>query len=172
MWKYVIQDLAGTVKYMPYGILIGCLGYFILNLVRKKQGNTRVKSQSVAELVFWVYVAIMLVITFLSREGGSTAGIDLKIGSSLGINARNDAYVIENVLLFFPYGLLLGMLWKSRRGLWKCMCVGFFTSFGIECLQYISGRGVFQTDDLITNTVGAVLGYLVFWVFTWFCKEK
>ncbi len=161
MWKYLIQDLLGTVKYAPYGILIGCLLYCLLLVVRKKNKVENKKCFSFVEMLFWIYVAIIVVITFLSREGGS-GGMDLRIGSSLSINARNDAYAIENILLFIPYGFLLGVVWKSERRLINYLCAGFLTSFGIELLQLVSGRGVFQTDDLITNTIGAMVGYIVF----------
>lgn len=162
MWKYVMQDLAGTVQYMPYGILIGGFLFVLLSMLRRKNRNE--KKMSVMEMLFWIYLAIILVITFFSREGGSTGGVDLRIGSSLGINERNDAYAVENILLFLPYGFLLGIIWKCRKGFLKCTGVGFLTSFAIECLQYISGRGVFQTDDLITNTVGVMVGYLLFYL--------
>ena len=160
MWKYVVQDLFGTLKYAPYGILIGSLLYCLLMIVRKKKGDSNKQGNSVVEMIFWVYVAVMVVITFLSREGGSTKGIDLRIGSSLGINARNDAYAVENILLFLPYGFLWGLM--RKKGLWNALAVGFLTSLGIEFLQLFSGRGVFQTDDMITNTLGALLGYILY----------
>ncbi len=160
MWKYVVQDLLGTLKYAPYGILIGSLLYCLLMIVRKKKGDSDKQGNSVVEMIFWVYVAVMVVITFLSREGGSTKGIDLRIGSSLGINARNDAYAVENILLFLPYGFLWGLM--RKKGLWNALAVGFLTSLGIEFLQLFSGRGVFQTDDMITNTLGALLGYILY----------
>ena len=163
MWKFVIQDLTATLQYIPYGLLVGGLLCFLLQVVRKKKAADM--KISVVEVIFWMYIALLMVITFLSREGGSTGKVDLRIGSSLGINARNDAYVIENILLFLPYGFLLGMLCSNKCCFLKSAGIGFLTSLGIECLQYVSGRGVFQTDDLITNTMGAMLGYLVFYVF-------
>ena len=162
MWKYVVQDLLGTLKYAPYGILIGSLLYCLLMIVRKKKGDSDKQGNSVVEMIFWVYVAVMVVITFLSREGGSTKGIDLSIGSSLGINARNDAYAVENILLFLPYGFLWGLMRRRKKGLWNALAVGFLTSLGIEFLQLFSGRGVFQSDDMITNTLGALLGYILY----------
>lgn len=162
MWKYVVQDLLGTLKYAPYGILIGSLLYCLLMIVRKKKGDSNKQGNSVVEMIFWVYVAVIVVITFLSREGGSTKGIDLRIGSSLGINARNDAYAVENILLFLPYGFLWGLMRRRKKGLWNALAVGFLTSLGIEFLQLFSGRGVFQTDDMITNTLGAVVGYILY----------
>ena len=36
------------------------------------------------------------------------------------------------------------------------------TSFGVETIQLITGRGYFQVDDILTNVLGAVVGYLLF----------
>ena len=37
-------------------------------------------------------------------------------------------------------------------------------SIGIEMAQYITGRGYSQLDDIVTNTAGAVIGYLLFFI--------
>lgn len=161
MWKYVVQDLLGALKYAPYGILIGGLLYFILLRFQKRKDDSKKAGFSFVYMIFLIYMAIMVVITFLSREGGGSARIDLQIGSSLGINSRNDAYIAENILLFVPYGFLLKIVWKKESRFWMHLGLGFLTSFGIECLQLVSGRGIFQIDDIITNTLGAVLGYFL-----------
>ena len=94
MWKYVIRDLAGAAHYIPYGILVGGLLYVLLHIVRKTKGTYVEEKVSIVRMIFLMYVALLMVITFLSREGGSSGGMDLRIGSSLGINDRNDAYAI------------------------------------------------------------------------------
>ena len=58
--------------------------------------------------MIWLAVAILLVITYFSRESGSRTGMmDLELFSTWGINDRNNAFVVENVLLFIPYGFVL-----------------------------------------------------------------
>lgn len=162
MLKYLKRDLLGMVKYAPYGILMGCSLYLLIVIwgSKKRQGK---QSFSWSGLLFWVYAATMLVITFWSRESGSVR-MDLQIGSSLGINVRNDAYIVENVLLFVPFGFLLGLAWLRQKAFGVHLMFGFLTSLGIESLQLISGRGIFQIDDIITNTAGSALGYALFWV--------
>ena len=49
---------------------------------------------------------MLLFITFLSREPGSRDGIDWMPFSTLGSGPRGDAFVLENVLLFVPFGVL------------------------------------------------------------------
>jgi glycopeptide antibiotics resistance protein len=42
--------------------------------------------------------------------------------------------------------------------------------------QYITKRGFFQVDDIVTNTLGSLIGFLVFtmlyWVFQTIKKSK
>lgn len=161
MTKYLIQDLVSILKYASYGIIIGCVVYLLYCVCVCKRKRSQRKF-ALGEFLLCIYVAIMLTITFFSRESGGDKRIYLEIGSSWGINARNNAYVVENVLLFIPYGFLLPMAWKKSKGWWKTLLLGFLTSLSIEFLQLVSGRGVFQTDDIITNTMGAIAGYLFF----------
>ena len=37
--------------------------------------------------------------------------------------------------------------------------VAFLFSVSIETLQYITGRGITEVDDVINNTLGGVLGW-------------
>ena len=56
------------------------------------------------------------------------------------------------------------MLFRSR-GFWCCTFIGALTSLTVECLQLITQRGYFQIDDILTNTLGSVIGWLVFRMF-------
>ena len=88
--------------------------------------------------------------------------MDLELFSTWGINDRNNAYVIENVLLFIPYGFLCGWNFIGARNLFRCAALGAVTSFGIEWMQLMTGRGYFQIDDILTNILGTVIGWIIF----------
>ncbi len=70
--------------------------------------------------------------------------------------------VFGNVLLFLPFGFLLPTLFGRVRGLAKTTLTGFFFSLLVEVLQLISRLGCFDVDDLILNTMGAMVGFLLF----------
>ena len=74
---------------------------------------------------------------------------------------------IFNIALFVPLGFLLPLLWEPFRSQNKILLTGFFCSFVIEFLQMFCSR-VTDVDDLLTNTIGAVLGY---WLFL-FAEQK
>lgn len=164
MLKYIYQDLLSVVKYLPGGVAMGAVFsaafFWAAKKVRKGRGKERVAMLPAAS--FWIYVSVMLIITFFSRESGSRQGMDLELFSTWGINERNNAYVVENVLLFIPYGFISPWAFQALRRILRCGVFGFLTSLGIELLQLATQRGYFQIDDILTNTLGTVIGYLLF----------
>lgn len=65
-----------------------------------------------------------------------------------------------NVLLYVPLGLLLPWVWKTSD--WRRVtAAGLAASLVTELVQPVVGRS-FDVDDLIANTLGALIGYLLF----------
>lgn len=180
MMKYVYRDLLAVLKYLPWGLVTGGAAGLLLVWLLGDRGDCRSagrtgtdspdsgqpaagrRGRKAAVIVFCIYVALMLMITFLSRESGSRIGVDLELLSTWGINDRNNAYVVENVLLFIPYGLISCWAFLKIRRLFACMALGAATSLGIELLQLATGRGYFQIDDILTNILGTLIGFLLF----------
>ena len=65
-----------------------------------------------------------------------------------------------NVLMFVPLGLALPLLWKPFAAWWRTALFGFFGSLFIEILQIFTHRAT-DVNDLLTNTLGCILGYLL-----------
>lgn len=166
MIKYLLKDLWSTIQYLPYVVLAGIMIGMVALLVQSARKQRGLETEALMiKILFFTYLAVLLIITFLSRESNGDLRIDLQIGSSLGINSRNDAYVIENILLFIPYGFLWTMLRNRSKGFISSFIIGLLTSWAIECLQLVSGRGIFQIDDMITNTLGCVIGFVIYQCF-------
>ena len=68
---------------------------------------------------------------------------------------------ILNIILFIPLGIMLPLLWKKYDTLRETLFFGFLMSLAIELLQILTYRAT-DINDLIANTIGAVLGYFVF----------
>ena len=66
---------------------------------------------------------------------------------------------ILNILLFVPLGMMMPILWNSFRIQKNALLFGFGTSLAIELLQMLTFRAT-DVNDLITNTLGAYLGFL------------
>lgn len=163
IWKYVIKDLGEAMQYLPYGIMAGAVMGLILNGMNARRERKGKEAFPMAGLMaFSLYLMIILVITFFSREDGSRIGMDLELFSTWGINTRNNAFVVENVLLFIPYGFACPWAFPWLRGFFRNTFAAFLTSLGVETIQLITGRGYFQVDDILTNVLGAVIGYVIF----------
>lgn len=65
--------------------------------------------------------------------------------------------ILLNVALFVPIGFLLGGI--MHKGFLIVLLTGCLLSIIIELLQLASGRGLCETNDVLHNTVGYMLGY-------------
>ena len=81
--------------------------------------------------------------------------------------SRDRIPVFGNMVLLFPLGYLVPIIFKKINNLVKTALVGLVIAIGIETLQFIISyflgfkyRSV-DVDDLILNTTGAVIGYLI-----------
>ncbi|WKB36566.1 VanZ family protein [Terrilactibacillus sp. S3-3] len=68
---------------------------------------------------------------------------------------------IENILLFIPLGFMLPCIWKKYEVLWKTALSGMTLSLIIELSQLLNGR-ITDIDDLLMNTLGALIGWVIF----------
>ena len=67
--------------------------------------------------------------------------------------------LIGNILLFIPIGILVPMVGKWSERWYKTSVCGFCLSFVIESIQGITGKGYFDYDDLVLNTIGTMIGW-------------
>ncbi len=164
MIHYVLEDMVQTFCYLPYGIGAGAAVAFALtclNILRQKKGRKPVRTLPISCLI--AYFVIVLCITFLSRELGSRLRtMDLHLFSTWGRTLKSHALAIENVVLFVPMGYLCAWNRKGLRRYFPAMLFGLGSSLVIESLQLITGRGYFQLDDIVANTIGMLIG-VAFW---------
>jgi len=69
--------------------------------------------------------------------------------------------MILNVLIFVPLGMYAGALFKSWN-IAKQVFLFFLVSFICEASQYILKLGVSDITDIIDNTLGGIIGLLIF----------
>ena len=70
--------------------------------------------------------------------------------------------LLGNVIGFLPFGFILPVIFRNFRSFWSIMFGGFLFSLLVETIQLVTKVGCFDVDDLILNTLGAILGYLAF----------
>lgn len=65
---------------------------------------------------------------------------------------------VLNVLLFVPLGFFLPVLWKKYGKFRSTLCFGLAATVLIELLQILTYRAT-DINDILTNTLGTVIGY-------------
>ena len=171
----MFQDMKEPVSYLPQAILIGlaaaAAGSFLLFAENRiKKGPLPGRSRSAGRhafliftlFLFAVYLTVLLQEAFFSRPPGSRTSVNLEFLGTWGHSAQGNAYVIENIIMFIPWGMLLPLLIApmQKRG-WLCVLTAFLASVSLETVQYLTQRGHCQLDDVIMNTLGAFAGWLV-----------
>ncbi|MEB2776307.1 VanZ family protein [Algoriphagus sp. D3-2-R+10] len=69
---------------------------------------------------------------------------------------------ILNVVIFIPLGIYAGVLFRNRTFKFNLLFF-FLISLMLEGLQYAFRFGTFDVTDLLTNTSGGIIGYVLFW---------
>ena len=93
-------------------------------------------------------------------------------GDSGIINGQLDVReLVENILIFVPFGVYAGMLVKERSW-WKVILAGAGFSLILETLQYVFAIGASDITDVINNTLGTALGMLLWKGFHWIAGER
>ena len=162
--KTIFYEFRQAVPLALIGVVTGVLLLFLLDRKYRRDGKKFPKGQAVAVLLLLCYLGGLAAITFMNRMDGMQMGFQLY--PLLAFREAWNAFTLQtwlnpllNIAMFIPLGVLLPLTGKAfRRWHWMLMA-GVGVSLGIEVLQYLLGRGQADIDDLICNTLGAMLGY-------------
>lgn len=70
---------------------------------------------------------------------------------------------VGNIAIFLPLGYLLPLLIKKVNSISKIFLISISVSILFESIQYIFYLGSLDIDDIILNTVGGVIGYIIYY---------
>ena len=98
-------------------------------------------------------VFLILSITLLRRAPGYNENIrlHLKLWPNAGVWAGN----LLNLILYVPFGWT-SQRWKANRK--RIVIAAFMLSVCCEVLQYVTGRGMADVNDILFNTLGTAVG--------------
>ena len=84
------------------------------------------------------------------------------------LDYENEAHMIFNVfgniLMFVPTGIILPVLYRRLDNCFKVVGAGFLMSLVIEILQLPFADRTSDVDDLIMNTLGVAIGYVLYMI--------
>lgn len=150
-WKFITHHLLSG--YVP--VMAALVLYFVvLYAIGKKQTVGHV----IASFVFCLYLVGILTMTGICLKGSFSPRI-VYIPFVDMIRGPKDTFL--NVLMFIPMGFFLPVLYEKYDSIGKIALTGFFISLSIEIVQMF-GYGATDINDLITNTVGACLGFCIY----------
>ena len=112
--------------------------------------------------LFALYLAAVYHVVGLPTAQFLTFDVNLTLIPFVGMveDLRN---TLLNVVLFLPLGFSLPLLWKKFRNLKATLLFGFGMSMTIELLQLFTYRAT-DVNDVIANTLGALLGFFLYCV--------
>ncbi|MDQ0214507.1 glycopeptide antibiotics resistance protein [Oikeobacillus pervagus] len=161
------------------GLLLG-LTIFACYMIYKKvfHGQRSMsKTQGITLFLLCCWLLLVLALTTLSRGANFTGSFNIDFFSSY-VNAWNKwssselQLIIFNMLMFTPLGFLLPLFWKKAEK----FKVTFFVSIGlticIEIVQLLTGKGIFELDDLFHNCIGSLFGYFCIMAILSVIREK
>lgn len=155
-----------SILYSGYEFFSGFLPFFVmLCILWRRSGKRNPVAFFLWPILFSLYVHCVFHVT---GAGTLYEALDWKFRylaervNLIPFSRDIDAFgYAMNVVMFLPFGFLVPLLWKkaTRPGVLALSGMGF--SLLIELSQLLSIRGT-DVDDLIMNTLGACLGYLVY----------
>lgn len=108
-----------------------------------------------------VYISFVIELTLITREHGSRIGSNLKLWGTYGEDPLSQSYMVENLLMLIPLGILMGLLFRKMKRIWICLVVSTVATLAVEITQHVTQRGYFQVDDIWLNVLGALIGYVI-----------
>jgi len=119
-------------------------------------------------IIFWLlinYVMALLFFTVIGRRSWEYYRYNLEFGYSYcDVFLKGDqnllTQIIANIAVFIPIGFLGSFLFRKSTYI-KCMLCGVMLSVSIEFLQFVLKRGCCEFDDIISNSLGIIIGCVV-----------
>lgn len=154
------QYIISLYKDIPQEVYEGLLSVFCLGVVffvAFKGIRTGFRWSSVLLLI--EYIFLLFCSTVIFRPTGEARQYDFHPVWSYN---RPELLVenIMNVVVLIPVGMLLCVAFKQMTW-WKALLIGCSISITIEALQFWFMKGFSEVDDVMHNTVGCLVGWLV-----------
>lgn len=129
-----------------------------------------------ALVLFLLYLAMVSYITIFNREEGHSRAILLRFDQLQEAIRKSSLeplrHAFLNSLLFVPLGFLFPML--NRESLARLLYVapmGLMLSTSIEAIQMFLRIGQCDLEDIISNTLGAVFGLILYKVYRYLFRR-
>ncbi len=148
----LIRSIGGYIFIIPILIL-----YF---LYLRKVGKTQSLLHTATVFVFCYYLFGLLTVTGIGFTSTMTFRPNISWTPFIGM-ITGPIDTILNIILFVPLGFFLPLLYKKYHRIKTVALTGFLFSLAVEFVQMF-GWGSSDINDLMTNTIGACVGFLIY----------
>ena len=118
--------------------------------------------QAYACLAALTFLAIVYASTVFTRNPQTDYHYNLDLFWSWRAVFRGSREMLKedilNIVLLLPLGGLLPFVFDKKIRWWQGLLCGIVVSLGIEILQLVLKRGLFELDDIMNNSIGCMLG--------------
>lgn len=156
-------------------IIIISILYLPILLILKKKGISVIRQSSYIGLICSMFLIIFATILFMPITfQPESYSLNLKPFSWIGTVNDTKEFIVEkvpNIMLFIPLGFFIPAVYKNKRKFNRTILLSFVITFSIEFFQYFIGRAS-DIDDIITNLLGAIIGYGIFKIISNLFKQK
>lgn len=167
----VIQQLRSALAYLPggctYAAGISCF-LLVLCAVWKFYLHKEIPRffwwRLLVGAFFITYMYCVLQLTIFSREPGNFGAVDWRFLVRWNENDAQKAFLLANIIMFIPFGVLLPMFGKTMSHILIALPLALACSVSIETLQLKYQLGFCQLDDVVANSAGFLIGFLIFLV--------
>ncbi len=143
----------------------------------KERENTNKRNILVSRCIFSIYLILVVYVMFFAENFGRVSGseeyrynitpfVEINRFMTLILNDLSNykawLNLAGNVVAFVPFGLFFPMLRNKHTGIINTVILTFVFSSMIEIIQLYTKIGVFDVDDIILNTLGGFVGYLIY----------
>lgn len=101
----------------------------------------------------------------LSRDANLRFWVETEAMIRLGTREAWTYNVFGNLLMLVPFAFFLPLLFGGSGGFAITLFYTLLLSFTIEGLQWVMGVRLFDIDDILFNTLGAIPGYVLYLIF-------
>lgn len=152
--SYLIDGLVLVEKALMISFPICCFYLLMLKYVKHEKRDCLW-----IDFIFITYGVFVLCVTGII---GTSWNFDLSFYSFNLIPFKQEdlKLIIFNIVLFIPMGMFLSFYFKKRKFV-KILIIGFSITLIIEFIQLIFIGRLADIDDVIANTTGCMIGYIL-----------
>ncbi|MFE7063594.1 VanZ family protein [Sutcliffiella sp. NPDC057660] len=168
----IYQPLATYLHSLVIPVVFFCVYVVVFSITLFFRKETVSISGKTISTILGIYSLSLLVLLFFrpnEQDYGAAHNVNLVPFSTISLFLSGDAdplvafyNLAANIVLFVPFGVALK--WKKRNWLTLIIAPVFAISL-IEVTQHLTNRGSLDIDDLLLNTLGFFIGYLLTPVF-------